>query len=127
MKHAIIFGLIGIGLLLLLASGMWLTIFPGTSSWTPEKEKRLGEVGARLHVLAFTVGNAEASPKMHGGPDLVRAKAELDSVRKENRELTAEFRGIQSSRDAIPKIFKWSGVSLAVIGVIGWYTVKQSR
>jgi hypothetical protein len=127
MKYVIVSGLIGGGLLLLLASGMWLTMFPGTSSWTPEKERRLGEVGERLHVLAFTVGNAEASPSMHRGHDLIKAKAELDSVRKENQELTAEFRGIQSRRDAIPKILKWSGVSLAVIGIIGWYAGNQSR
>jgi hypothetical protein len=127
MKSAIVFGLIVFGLLLLLGSGVWATIFPGTSQWSDEKDQRLSEVGARMHVLRFTVGNGETRPNMHGGPDLIKAKAELESLKEEYKTLSDEFHGIQSRPHTVSKVMKWSGISLAVVGLIGWYAVNQSK
>jgi len=127
MKTAIVFGMIGLGLFLLLVSGVWVALFPGTSSWTPEKEQRLTDVGNKMHLLRFKVGSAEANPSMHGGPDLPKAKAELAALVEENRVLMDEFKGIQASPHTVSKVMKWSGISLTLVGIIGWYAVNQSR
>ena len=127
MKLAVVFCLIGLGFLLLIGSGLWVGMFPGTSSWTVEKDLRWNEVKSRIHVLRFTVGNGEARPSMHGGPDLAKAKAELESLLPENEQLSAEFQGIQAKPHTVSKILKWTGISLACVGLIGWYAVNQSR
>jgi hypothetical protein len=127
MKTAVVFGLMGFGFLLLVLGLSWPRMFPGTSAWTLEKETRLSEVSDRMHLLSFTVGKAEARPNMHGGPDVAKAKAELEALKKENAELTAQFRGIENRRDLTSTVLKYSGISLAVLGVIGWYAVNQSR
>lgn len=127
MKSVIVFGLIGVGVLLLLASGLWTTMFPGTSSWSQEKDQRLTEVAMRMHVLRFTVGKAEANPSMHGGPDLIKAKAELASLTEETTALTNEFKGIQARPHTMSKFMKWTGISLAIVGICGWYAVNQSN
>ncbi len=81
----------------------------------------------RMHVLRFKVGSAEANPSMHGGPDLIKSKAELASLMEENKTLTDEFKGIQSRPHTMSKFMKWSGISLTLVGIIGWYAVNQSR
>ncbi len=127
MKSAVVLGMVGLGLLLLLASGVWVSVFPGTSSWTQEKDNRLAEVGKRMHVLSFVVGNAEANPRMHGGPDLPKAKAELVALTEENKTLMDEFKGVQARPQTMSKVMKWSGISLMLVGIAGWYAVSQSR
>ena len=62
MKSAIVFGLIGIGALLLVLSGVWTTIFNGKSTWTPEKSARNSEIKSKLYNLAFVL-NAPAVPR----------------------------------------------------------------
>ncbi len=66
MKLAIVFGLIGVGALLLLLSGVWTTIFSGKSAWTPEKAARASDVKSRLYNLAFVV-NAPGRPPCKKG------------------------------------------------------------
>ena len=127
MKSAVVLGMLGVGLLLLIAGGVWTSVFTGTSSWTQEKDNRLAEVGKRMHVLTFVVGNAEANPSMHGGPDLPKAKAELMALREENKALMEEFKGIQSRPQTMSKVMKWSGISLMLVGIAGWYAVNQSN
>jgi hypothetical protein len=127
MKTAVFFGMIAVGLLLLLASGVWNSLKPGTSSWTTEKDQRLSEVSDKMHLLSFKVANAEGRPSMHGGPDLPKAKAELAALVEENKKLTDEFRGIQGSPQKVSGLMKWSGIALTLIGIAGWYAVNQSR
>jgi hypothetical protein len=123
----VFFGAIGIGLLLLVASAAWVALAPGSSNWTQEKEERLTKVGNRMHALQFQVGNAEANPSMHGGIDLPKAKIELAALKDENKELMDEFKGIQAKPYTISKFMKWTGISLALVGVVGWYAVNQSK
>ncbi len=127
MKSAIVFSLIGLGLLLLLASGVWTTLFPGTSTWTDEKDQRMSTIGARLHVLRISVGNAEMNPKTHGGESYAKDKAELTALEEESKALKDEFNSIQSRPQIISKFMKWSGISLAILGMIGCYAVNQSK
>jgi hypothetical protein len=126
MKLAVVFGTIAVGLLLLVLGSLWQSVFTGASSWTLEKDARWTEVKDRLHVLRFAIGDGERRASVHGGPDLVKAKTEFNALKEENDRLTEEFNGIRDRPNVMSKIFRWSGISLAALGLIGWYAVKQS-
>lgn len=127
MKSIIAFGLLGLGCLLLVLSGVWTTLFPGTAAWTPEKSEKWGKIQTRIHNLAPLVNNPGGSVSMHSGPDLGAAKQEYDQLKKESEVYKAEFDTAHDSPLNAAKILKWSGISLAVVGIIGWYAVSQSR
>ena len=122
----VFFAVIGLGLLLLILSGAWTTLFPGTSSWTPEKSAEWTKIKDRLHNLAFVVGSATA-PSMHSGPETSQAKQEYDRLKIEHHALAAEFESIHDRPYLVAKILKWSGISMAFVGIIGWYAVSQTR
>lgn len=126
MKSGVVFGLIGIGFLLLILSGFWTTFFPGTSTWTPEKAARWAEVKDRLHNLSFLVNNPKRV-SMHSGPDLGKAKEEFEKLNAEGDKLKAEFNTAHDRPETMSKILKWAGIVLAAVGVCGWYAVNQSR
>jgi hypothetical protein len=119
MKPAII-GLLVLGLLLFVASGLWSTMFPVTNSWTPEKSKQLANAKDRLTNIGFIVNN----PK---GRDTSALKAELAQLTEDDARLTAEFQSAYDRPNTISKFLKWSGISLALVGIIGWYAVNQQR
>jgi hypothetical protein len=127
MKLSIAPALAVFGIALLLLSALWSHLFSGSSQWTLDKDKRLNEVNGRLHTLHFMIGQGEARASMHGGPDLVKAKEELAELSKEKEELSAEFMGIQRRPQLVSKALKWTGISLAVLGIIGCYAVSQQR
>jgi hypothetical protein len=125
MKSAIVFGLVGIGILLLILSGLWTSMFSGTSIWTPEKAARSGKVKDRLYTLAFTLNSPK--PNMQAGQDLGAMKAEYEDLKKENDSLNADFKSATESPKTVASMLKWSGISIAAVGLIGWYAVNQSR
>jgi hypothetical protein len=127
MKSAVVFSLIGIGVLLLIGSGVFSTLQPGTSAWTTEKDQRLSQASDKMHLLTAQVTSAEARPKMHGGPDIAKAKVELEALRAETKTLMDEFKGIQARPNKMAKFMKWAGISLTLVGIVGWYAVNQSR
>jgi hypothetical protein len=124
MKSGIPFCAIGLGFALLIASSLWTTIFPPTLSWTPEKAQRSAEIKDRLTNLGFALYAAEYRP--HSGPDPGTLKAEYDALMKENAQLNADFTSATETPETISNILKWSGISLAALGIIGWYAIKQS-
>jgi hypothetical protein len=126
MKSGIVFALIGVGFLLLIVSGFWTTLFPGTSTWTPEKSQRQTEIHRRLHNLAFVVGSSQP-PAMHRGTETGTAKKEYDELKKEADALAEEFNTAHNRPQTVKQALKWSGIALAVLGIIGWYAVNQSR
>ncbi len=127
MKYAAVFGVIGIGFLMLLLSGLWPTLFPGTSSWTLEKAERWAVVKDRLHNLSFIVNSPKAKISMHSGPELGKAKQEFDQLNEEGNQLKADFESAHDRPETVAKVLKWSGISLAILGLVGWYAVKQSE
>jgi hypothetical protein len=127
MKSTIALGITGLGLLLLVLSLAWVSLFSGKSGFTDEKAHRWGEVKQRLHNLAFVVNAPPGTIKMHGGSDLGQAKAEYDQFKVENDQLAAEFSGVYDTPRTLATVLKWTGLSLALVGVIGWYAVSQSR
>lgn len=126
MKQAAVFGMIGVGLLLVVLSSMWVTLFPGTSSWTEEKASRWAEVKDRLHNLSFIVNAPPGSVRMHGGRDYGEVKTEYDQVKAEAEQLRGEFESAYNSPRTTSMILKWTGISLAGIGIVGWLVVKDS-
>jgi hypothetical protein len=125
MKSMVAFGLIGLGLLMLVLSFAWVAMFPGTSSWTKEKADRWGQVKDRMHNLAFTVNAPPGTIKMHSGPDLGQAKAEYDELTKENEQLTNDFNHVYNTPRTTATFLKWGGICLAGVGLIGWYAVNN--
>jgi hypothetical protein len=126
MKLAVVFGLMAIGFSLLVLSGLWLTMFPGTSSWTAEKNERWSEVKDRMHNLGFLLNDPRTRTSMHSGPDRGSAKQEFDELKKEYDQFAAEFQSAYDRPHTIAAILKWTGISFAALGVLGWYAVKQS-
>jgi hypothetical protein len=126
MKVVIVFGSIGLGFLLLVLSGLWPMLFTGEQKWTPEKAARWGEVKDKLHNLSFYVNNPKNRTKMHGGPELGQAKAEFDRLTAEGEQLKADFESAAQQPQTMSKIFKWTGILLAAVGVVGWFSVNQS-
>jgi preprotein translocase subunit Sss1 len=124
MKSSAALGAVALGFLLLVGGGVWTKLFPGTSSWTPEKAARWSEVKDRVYTLSFVV---HGKPRMHAGRDSASVKQEYDALLKENEQLKAEFESVATRPNTISKVLKWAGISLAVIGVIGWYAVKNTE
>jgi hypothetical protein len=119
MKFAVSAGAIFLGVLLLGLSTVWTSFSSAESGWTDKKAQRSAEVQSSIPVLA---GKAKAAK----GPAAATLKAELDALKKENEQLNAEFNSAANSPKAMSKILKWTGISLAVLGLIGWYAAKQS-
>lgn len=114
---------IGVGILLLVLSTVWGSIFAGASKWTDEKAVRSAEVKARLPYLkAIMIGQTKAS-----AAEVEKAKAEFDALTKENEQLNADFTFAAETPKTVAAIMKWSGISITVLGLIGWYAVNQSR
>ncbi len=124
MKSAVLVAMM-LGFGLFIASALWSTLFPATNSWTPEKAARLSEIKARLNDLSFQL--QRASGRMHSGPDSGTLKAEYNALNKEFDELKTDFETAAQRPQTVSKILKWTGLSLAAAGIIGWYAVNQSR
>ena len=137
MKGLLTFVAIGLGFLLLVLSGVWSTLFPATSVWTDAKAERRADVQDRIHNLRYLLvsqANPRSfhshAPKVPENPqqrrDPVALQAELAKLMQENEQLNAEFQSAYDRPNTIAGVLKWSGISLAVIGVIGWYAVKNT-
>jgi hypothetical protein len=124
MKSAV-FASIALGFVLLIGSGLWTTLFPGTNSWTPEKGSRWGQVKDRLNTLSFIVHRPAGT--MHAGQDIGPLKAEYAQLQKEHEQLKAEFETASTRPNVIAAVLKWTGISLAALGIVGWYAVKNSE
>lgn len=124
MKSAIAMGTIALGFLLLVTSGLWTSLFPATSSWTTEKAQRAAQVKDRLSNLGPVVNSPR--PRMHGGADPAQLKIEYDSLVRENETLNAEFQSAAHRPNTISNILKWTGISLAGIGIAGWFAVREA-
>ena len=126
MKSAVVLGAISLGFALLLMSGLWSTLFPATSTWTTEKAERWSEVKHRLHNLSFVVHAPPGRTKMYGGPDPAQAKQEYDQLDKEEKVLSAEFQSAYDRPNTIATFLKWTGITLAGLGILGWLAVRES-
>lgn len=122
---AIVSAAIGLGIVLFLLSAAWNTMFPPTSRWSEDKAKRMSEVKGKLHNLAFIVNAPK--PNLQRGQDIGQLKAEYEQLQKEAEELNADFTSATETPKTVARFLKWSGISIALVGIIGWYAVNQVR
>jgi hypothetical protein len=117
-------GAIALGFVLLLASGLWSTLFPPTRTWTVDKASRLSEIKARINDLGAQLYKAKG--RTYGGADPGPIQAEYDVLTKEFDQLKTDFESTTGRTQKTATVLKWTGISLATLGIIGWYAVKQS-
>jgi hypothetical protein len=79
-----------------------------------------------MHTLSFVVSDPKQAD-VRSGQNATTAKAEFDKLKLEDDELKADFSSAYDSPRTTSAVLKWSGISLAVIGLIGFYAVNQSR
>jgi hypothetical protein len=126
MKSSVSLGIFAFGIVLLLFSGVWATLFPGTSTWVPEKAARHSEIKDRLHNLGYVVDNATRQNNVHRGSDPGPAIEEYKRLKKEFDELNADLQTAQDRPNTVSSVLKWTGLSLAAVGIIGWYIAKNA-
>lgn len=123
MKSGVTIGLIVLGAVLFLMSGVWTSIFNGRSTWTDEKARRRSEIQSRLS----TIGFLQDRPATQGGPANAAMNKEAQDLIAERDALALDYAAAHDSPILVATILKWSGLSIAAIGAFGWYAVKQSR
>ena len=69
-----------LGIVLLLLSGMWGSLFPPTNTWTDEKSAQLAELGTEVRRLGFAHVAAKENPSIHGGANPAELKVEYDKA-----------------------------------------------
>jgi len=124
MKSAMAWAVIGLGFALLIGSSLWTRLFPPTMSWTEEKARRMSEVKEQLNNLSFLLYNA--TQRTYGKHDPAELKEKYDSLLKEHEQLKVDFESATEAPRTVASYLKSTGILLAVLGIIGWYLVRQS-
>jgi hypothetical protein len=124
MKSVLLIGAL-LGLVLYVLSFFWTQLFPGTSTWTPEKAEQWATVKDRLHNLSFIVNAPPGSEPPRRHPNYEAAKEEYDKVKAVAQQLQAEFESAYNAPRTTSTVLKWSGVGLFVVGAVGWYVMNQ--
>jgi hypothetical protein len=137
MKGSLALGAMVVGFVLLALSGIWSTLFPATSAWTDAKAERRADVQDRIHNLRFLVLAQNNQRSFHSHApieeqsartrrDPVALKAELAELMTESEQLNADFQSAYDRPNTVSSILKWTGISLAAIGIIGWYAARNA-
>ncbi len=116
MKSALPAGAVVLGLVLLVASALWATLFPSSRGWTEEKSARMIELGNRASELERQLSIAQAKPSMHAGESSAEMQAEFETVSAEYKTLYDEFNGASESPKTASKILRWSGIAFVIAG-----------
>lgn len=127
MKTPAWLGIIALGFALLITGGVWTSVFPGTSRWNLEKAARQSELKDHLHNLGYAVDAAAQRPSVHGGADAGPVIEEFKRLKTEFDALNADLQAAQDRPRTIVAVLKWSGISLALAGVIGWYVARNGE
>ena len=125
MKSAV-YALLGLGFLLLALSAVWGSFFPATSSWTPDKERELSDLKKRVHNLSFAVTDPARQVARPGEKTPAEIKAEYEKSKQEAEALMAEFQSAHDRPNIISTTLKWTGISLAGVGLAGWVAVRNN-
>jgi hypothetical protein len=125
MKSTVVLGVMVLGFALLVVSSLWSHLFPPTSSWTQQKAARMSEVKAQINNLGAQLYLAES--RTYGGQDPGELKAEYNALQEEFEQLKADFESATETPQTVSTVLKWTGISLAALGIIGWYAVKQTE
>ena len=117
---------IGIGLILLVGSGLWPVLFPATRTWTDEKSRRLKELAAQEQLLLGKLEIAQHRPKMTGGQNPAMMKEQADEIRTEREALQAELTAATTGPEKMSSMLKWSGIVVLALGIVGHLATKEA-
>jgi len=109
---------LGLGVLLLLASFLWSSLFPATASWTEAKNGRMVELQNEAHKLLYLAERARSRPQIDG-PSPEEARAKFEEAKAELDTLKAEFEGIRDSPQTIATYLQWAGSVAILLGGVG--------
>jgi hypothetical protein len=124
MKPVITLGAVALGFALLVVSSVWGKLFPPTQTWTLQKAERMSEVKVRINDVGAML--YKATQRIHAGSDPGPIQAEYNELTKEFDKLKSEFESATQRPQTTSTVLKWTGISLAVLGLVGWYAVKDS-
>ena len=126
MKLGISYGVMGLGALLLVTSIAWPMVFPSTSYWDQADEDQLEEIQSKVHNLSYLVAQAEQQT------DPRKNKMSGEKM-MEYRELKVKAQEMLDERDAaiqrpgfISSLLRYTGLGGLVVGVIGYYVVREA-
>lgn len=114
-------GLLAAGMLLLITGGLWSSLFRGTAGWNLEKAARQSELKDRLHNLGYQVDAVAQRPGVYGSTEGGPVIEEYKRLKAEFDRLNSDLQTAQDRPKTIAGVLKWSGISLALISIVGWY------
>ena len=126
MKAAIAPATIALGLLLLVASLLWSTLFPATNSWTEEKSVRLTELGNHATEIRLQLIKAQQRPSMHSGQSAAELQDQFNKIDAEYKTLYDEFHNASESPKTISTALKWTGIGLTLLGGIAVLATRDA-
>ena len=126
----------GIGVLLVVLSFLWPRIMGTSVVWSEDQAHELSEASAEMHRLVHEhhhgSSGGTASAPQHG-PTAVQAgenhgeeEPEVLRVARERYQRSeGALQGARSLQQGPTKYFKWSGILCALLGVLGYYVLRQ--
>lgn len=124
MKSVVVSVCLGIGIVMFVLSMFWVQMFPGKSSWSPEKAELWGKTKDRLHNLSFIVNSNQPSGRV---TDIEAARQEYQQVKATHERLKAEFESAYNAPRTTAKVLKWGGLVLSGVGLLIQFGWKQEE
>ena len=124
MKPVLPVGLVLIGVVLLLLSAVWPSLFPATNNWTNEKSERLAELGSQTNLLKFQLVEAQNNPQMHAGRNPAELKEQYEQARADYDQLHAEFESARDAPEGLAQSLRGTGIALALIGGLAMFVSR---
>lgn len=106
-------GLVGLGVILLVASFLWPRLDDGRSTWTDDKASAYQEVSARYHGLSV------------GNPNKPENRRLLDETKAKFEVLKSELDSTRERGNRVAAWLRWTGVVLAIVGAAGVMTTRE--
>ena len=125
-----LFGLLGTvaGSVLVVLSFAWTSMFPATDRWSDEQAKEYSRAAAKLHQLHHSVKGHPQALTAPPGKSLPKAtQADLDAAQRDYDEKRADFDLARSSSSRTAQLLRWSGVGIALVGVVATWFDRQRR
>lgn len=114
-----------LGIVLLVGSAMWGSLFPATRTWTAEKSEQLAELGSETNRLKFAMIEAQQSPSMHSGKNAAEIKQQYEEARARYDELYREFENAKESPQTASAILRWSGIAFIAAGGLAVFATRN--
>ena len=111
-------GILVVGLVSVVLSLCWGTLFPPTNSWTEEKSQRLSDLGGETNLLQFQIVAAQQQPTGDPRQDPEYLQAQYEKKLAEYDELKAEFDSARDSPQTITKVLLWTGLICVLAAAI---------